>query len=304
MVEQLVVDNRVFLLGLDGLYRLAIKRHERTELLDCARRVAAELQVCPANLPVEGYYSEAPELNEYFRIMRALQEIEGSRISEVAHMKEFKRLRDVTSASLYGRPENNGRLLPAARSPLSHALLETFPEWTAARLTSVAYEIALKTDDISLVGLAARIRDPVVLGALGESVVLYMDCVFGIAQMPKYVWEVDNDLLELAGRFIDTFNTLFNEELPRPGPEQAPLYWGAYKHNGILGRCVRLGSDDRVSPARHYHWGICRNAAGEFAVQEFWHSKVWPTWAYRRALGPDGHCPNFRDRSRPNDLFA
>src|SRR5436190_8511608 len=209
MVERRVVDNRVFLLGLDGLYRPAMKRHERTELLICARQVAAALQVSPANVPVEGYYSEEPELSEYFRIMRALQEVEGRRIPEVARMKEFKRLQDVTSAPLYGRPVDSGKLLPAGRSALSQALLETFPEWTVARLIGAAYEIALKTDDISLVGLAARIRDPVVLAALGESAVLYMDYVFGIAQTPEYVWEVDSDLLELANRFIDAFNTLF-----------------------------------------------------------------------------------------------
>lgn len=75
-----------------------------------------------------------------------------------------------------------------------------------------------------------------------------MDHVFGIAQTPKYAWEVDNVLLELASQFIDTFNALFDEELARPEPEEAPLYWEAYKHNEILGRCVRLGFDDRVSP--------------------------------------------------------
>ena len=177
MVEQCVVDNRVFLLGLDGLYRHAMKRHERTELLICARRVAATLRVTLANVPVEGYYSEEEELTEYFCIMRALQQVEGSRASEVARMKEFERLRNVTSAPLYGRPVDEGKLLPVGRDALSQALLETFPEWTVARLTVAAYEIAQKTDDISLVGLAARIRDPVVLAAVRESVVLYAEAM-------------------------------------------------------------------------------------------------------------------------------
>ena len=42
-----VVDNRVFVLGLDKLYRDAMKQHEREELLLCARRVAEVLQVVP-----------------------------------------------------------------------------------------------------------------------------------------------------------------------------------------------------------------------------------------------------------------
>lgn len=304
MVEQCVVDNRVFLLGLDGLYRHAMKRHERTELLICARRVAATLQVTPANVPVEGYYSEGEKLTEYFRIMRALQHVEGSRLCEVARMKEFERLRNVTSAPLYGHPVEEGKLLPVGRDALSQALLETFPEWTVARLTVAAHEIAQKTDDISLVGLAARIRDPVVLAAVRESVVLNAEPVVGgIPAPPEYVWAVENDLVELAIRFIDAFNTLLGEELPRAEPALAQRYWEAYNDNEILGRCVRIGCDDRVSPIRHYHWGICRSAAGEFAVQEFWNPKVWPTWAYRRVLGPGGRCPHFSKESRANEFI-
>jgi len=297
------VDNRVFLLGLDGLYRHAMKRHEGTELLVCARRVAAALQVAPANVPVEGYYSEAEELSDYFRIMRALQQVEGSRVSEVARMNEFQRLREVTSASLHGCPVDEGKLLSVGRDALSQALLENFPDWTVARLMVAAYEIAQKTDDISLVGLAARIRDPVVLAAARESAVLYAEAVAGgIPAPPEYVWAVEDDLVELASRFIDAFNTLFGEELPRPEPALSGRYWEAYKENEILGRCVRIGYDDR-GPMRHYHWGICRDATGKFTVQEFWNSNVWPTSAYRRALGPGGRCPKFSKEGRMNGFI-
>lgn len=57
-VDEHVVDNRVFLLGLDQLYRERVKRHESTELLTCARAVAARLNVAPAAVPIEGYYTE------------------------------------------------------------------------------------------------------------------------------------------------------------------------------------------------------------------------------------------------------
>lgn len=53
--EHRIVDNRTFLLGLDYLYRNAMKRHECGELLRCARHVAAALRVAPAAVPVEGY---------------------------------------------------------------------------------------------------------------------------------------------------------------------------------------------------------------------------------------------------------
>jgi hypothetical protein len=256
-------------------------------------------------VPVEGYYSEEAELTEYFRVMRALQQVEGSRAIEVARMKEFKRLREVTAAPLYGRPVDKDQLLPVGRDALSQALVETVPsKWTVARLTGAAFEIARKTDDISLVGLAARIRDPVVLAALRESVVLYAEPrAGGIPAPPEYVWAVENDLVDLANRFIDTFNALFGDELPCAEPAHAERYWKAYQDNEIQGRCVRIGYDDSTSPILHYHWGICRSSAGEFAVQEFWNPKVWPTWAYRQALGPGGRCPNFSKESRANEFI-
>jgi hypothetical protein len=293
-VHSCVVNNRVFLLGLDMLYRDAMKRHERAELLVAAGRVAAALHVAPANVPVEGYYSEDQALTEYFRLIRALQEVDERRTDEVVTLPEFQRLRDVTSAPLFGRPQRDAKLLPVGRDVLSQALLDTRPEWTVARLTAAAYALAQDIDDISLVGLAARARDAVVLAAVRESVVLYAEdevlCV--VAERPQYVWQVDADLAERARRFISVFNALFNEELPPPDPSQAERYWHAFNDNEIIGRCVRLGSDDPVSPTCHYHWGICRRAAGEPTIQEFWHSEVWTTTRYRSALR-DGGCPDF-----------
>jgi hypothetical protein len=285
--ERRVVDNRVFLLGLDKLYRDAMKRHEGGELLMCARRVAEALRVAPADVPIEGYYAEDERLTEYFRLVRALQEVlEGER-SSVDSLSEFQRLLDVTSAPLYGRPQYKGKLLPTGRDALSQALYDTFPNWTVASLTAAAYNRALEFDEISLVGLAARIKDAVVLTAVRESVVLYAEVVAGAAfnsPRPKYVWEVDKDLARQARRFIDTFNTLFGERLPPPDPSQAELYWHAYDDNKILGRCVRIGYDDSILPIRHYHWAIYRAADGGFAVHEFWNHELWTTTRYRSAL--------------------
>jgi hypothetical protein len=89
-------------------------------------------------------------------------------------------------------------------------LLDTLPEWNVQRLTAAAYAVARETDDISLVGLAARAQDAVVLTATRESVVLYAEVVFlGIGPSParpRYIWKVEKDLAGQAGRFIDTFN--------------------------------------------------------------------------------------------------
>jgi hypothetical protein len=284
---QRVVDNRVFLLGLDKLYRDAMRQHERGELLTCARRVAEALRATPADVPIEGYYAEDEQLTEYFRLVRALQNVGEEATSLVGSLSEFRRLRDVTSAPLYGRPQYADKLLPTGRDALSQALYDTFPNWTAASLTEAAHNQALAFDEISLVGLAARINDTVVLTALRESVVLYAEVALGAAlhpPRPQYIWMVDKDLAQHARRFIDMFNTLFGEKLPPPDPSQAECYWRAYDDNEIVGRCVRLGYDDAALPIRYYHWAIRRGANGEFVVHEFWSSEVWTTTRYRSAL--------------------
>jgi hypothetical protein len=287
-----VVDNRVVLLGLDKLYRDAMKRHERGELLICARAVAAALRIPAKNVVVEGYYGEDPDLTEYFRLQRGLQDVESSRTPEVSGLPEYRRLLEVASAPIYGRPRKSNKLLPVGRDSLSQALLDTRPSWTVDSLTALAAALAVDTDDISLVGLAARIEEPVVLAALRESVVLYAELIaLGIPPTREYAWEVDQDLAKQATRFVDVFNALFDEALPQPSPPNADSYWHAHKDNQVLGRCVRLGYDDTQQPIRHYHWGICLLLPEGLAVQEFWHPDVWTTERYRAALGEHASPP-------------
>ncbi|MHC4816849.1 MAG: hypothetical protein ACYTF8_02140 [Planctomycetota bacterium] len=292
-VERCVVDNRVFLLGLDELYRQAIKWHERQELFTCAQRVVDALGITAADVPIEGDYADDPQLTEYFRMMRALQDVDERRTSDVKSLPEFRRLLDVASAPLYGHPRQRGKLLPVGRDALSQALIDTQPEWSLERLTEAARTVARETDDISLVGLAARIRDPVVLAALRESVVLYAEDVVGCAPLvdqPRYIWKVEDDLAEQAKRFIPAFHELFGDELPPPEPAQAERYWNAYESEEVYGRCVRIGSNDSTSPVRHPHWAIY--GPEELAVQEFWHEEVWTTDRCRNALHHHGLPPD------------
>ncbi len=291
--ELRIVDNRVFLLGLDKLYRDAMKQHERGELLNCARLLTQLLHAPLADAPVDGYYAEDEQLTEYFRLLRALQEVDAGAASSVNSLPEFRRLLDVTCSPLFGRPQHSGKLLPAGRDALSQALFDTFPDWTVAGLVGVAGRQARESGEISLVALAARVQDPVVMAATRESVVLYAEPVPGAAlsaPSPTYDWEVDEDLAQNARRFIDTFNTLFYEKLPPPEPAQAERYWLAYDENEIFGRCVRLGYDDSCSPTRHYHWAIYCAADGALAVQDFWKTEVWTTSRYRMALCGRGPC--------------
>ena len=294
-MARLVVDDRVFLLGLDELYRRAMKRHERDELLKCARGLASALGVEKGSYPVEGYYPEDEKLMEYFLLMRTLQDIDVSRRASVQTLPEFRRLLSVTSSPIYGVAVEGDGLFPRGRDPLSKALHDTAPGWNVKRLTEAAEAVARETDDISLVGLAARIRDAVVLTALRESVVLYAEAVVSAALEPpkiEYVWKVDRDLASQAGKFVETFNALFAEALPAPESRNAEAYWNSSEDNLIFGRCVKLGYDDAVSPRRYYHWAIYRRDDRRLMVQEFWHPEVWTTARYYSAVPYSGPCPD------------
>jgi hypothetical protein len=285
MSERLVVDNRVFLLGLDDLYRTAMKRNEGLELLRCAREVALTLHVEPADVPVEGYYTEDKQLTEYFRLLRALQEEPNSRVAKVERLPAYQRLYEVTSSPLFGRPRNEDKLLPVGHDAFSEALEKLAPQWTIPTLTAAAEQAARAMDDRSLVGLAARAQDPVVLAALRESVVLYAQVmVLGAIELPPVgEWRVDDELAHQANRFIRAFHTLFpqGERLPAAAAENAEVYLGACDEKAIVGRCVRVGYDDIPRPVMHYHWAINRSQ-DRLAVEDFWAPQIWTTERYRR----------------------
>ncbi|MCA9753220.1 MAG: hypothetical protein KC591_13595, partial [Gemmatimonadetes bacterium] len=290
MIER-VVDNRVFLLTLDELYRDAMKRHERTELLACARRVTEALDVSPVRVPIEGYYAEDAALTEYFLRVRALQKVDERVRPKVESLPEFQRLLKVTSSPLYGRVQFQGYLLPVGCDPLTQATTDTRP-WRVETLTAAACEAARKYDDYSLVGLAALSKDPVLIAATRESVVLYAEALCTAPQgtgPPRYVWRVDEALASQARRFVETFNRLFREKLPRPDAAHAADYWSERDDDRILGRCVRIAMNDS-RPDSHYHWGICRCAPHGLIVHDFWDSEVWTTDRYRGTLKGGRWC--------------
>lgn len=287
-MERCILDNRSFLLGLDELYRYAMATHESKELLPCARRVAEALGVAPSSTPIEGYYTDDVLLAEYFRLMRALQEVPKHRRPEVSALPEFERLYEVLSAPLFGVPQSDKTLLPTGRDPLSAAMLKTVPHWTVPTLLDETFAVTQATDDCSLVGLAGLARDPVVLTALRESVVLYAELMAtGLPPSREVVWQVDPALAARANRFIAAFNTLFDEDLPQAHPAKALIYWYAFEGASILGRCVRLGQDES-NPPQFYHWAIYRGPEAQLAVHEFWSPEIWTTDRYRASLAEDG----------------
>ncbi len=291
-----IVDNRVFLLGLDELYRTAIKPHERGELLECARAVARTLNVAPANVPIEGYYTENAELTEYFKLVRALQAEGKSSIGRVERMREFRRLLEVLSSPIYGRAMDVGLLLPIGHDPLRQALADEWPRWSLNGLIDRAYQVSVETGDYSLVGLAVLSRDPVVVAGLRESVVLYSGRSRGADMrppIPRFIWQVDDVLAQRAARFVAAFNTLFDADLPTPIPDNAEEFFSAAKPAAIIGRCVCIGTTD--PPAiQYYHWAIF-SRDGELSVEDFWHDQLWTTEHYRIESARRDLPPRLRD---------
>jgi hypothetical protein len=254
----IILDDRALLFALDRLYREAIQTFERATLLPAARTVSAALAIDPLDVPPEGYYSIDGRLTEYFRLMRALQAAPESQEPVVASLPEFKKLRDVCTSPIYGRPDRTRTLLPTARDALGQALDEVAPDWTMARLLPAARSAALKADDYSLVWLAAQIEDPVVLTAVRESVVLYVS--LKLSGLLKLIvdWKVTTELAAQANRFVEAFNALVPTQLPAVVPENGELFFDPGRPSpDVAGRCVRIGVDPLSRPMRHYHWAIC-----------------------------------------------
>lgn len=290
MPEQRIVTNRVFLLGLDELYRQAMKRHESAELLQCAEEVASVLSIVPGNGPVEGYYSESPELTRYFQLVRTLQNVPREREAEVSDVKSFQRLKQVTGSLIFGTPVDQRYLLPTGKDALFIAMKQTFPAWTIANLTAETFHVAIDSDDYSLVAIAALSKDPVVLAACRESVVLYAAPAAGSAynsEEPEYIWQVDSVIEQRAQKFVRTFNQLFHESLSEPTSEHVKEYFAAYREWELVGRCVRIGFDDSSKPIRHYHWAIKRGMDYQLMVEEFWDNELWTTQRYSKSLRVD-----------------
>jgi len=285
--REVIVDDRVFVLGLDYLYREAMKTFEAERLLPCIEQLAQALSVIPEEIPIEGYYTESRALGQYFKTMRALQEVPRAREPQVKGLEAFETLLKILTSGLFGQPVYQGKLLPVGRDPLSKALWKHAGQnWSIPILLESAYQFADGIDDFSLVSLAARTRDPVILTALRESVVLYAEIVsFGIVEEPdhRYSWRVSPEIAERGNQFIRTFNELTESQLPVALAKNAETFALAFSKNEIIGRCVRIGDAGAGQPP-YYHWAIYTTnwrAPCSLQVEDFWNSEIITTERYR-----------------------
>lgn len=278
-----VVTNRVLLLALDWLSREETKLHEAGELLECARHVAAELGVGAGPGPVQGYYDDSPRLAEYFQLMRALQDQPKRARRTVEALPEFRRLVDVSSAPIYGFARANTRKLLPRRMDALTAALTGAHNWQVDPIMRAAFREAETNGDISLVGLAALANDAVALTAVRESALLYAE--LGVLSRsvapPGYSWHVSPEIEHRAVAFVQSFNALYDADLPLPAPGAAERLYGAAEQNHVIGRCVMIGTKP-WGWRRHYHWAIQATPTGTLGVHDFWDHDLWTTERYRQ----------------------
>lgn len=279
------VGNRELILGIDELYRDAMKPFEARELLPAAQKIANGLKQIVGDGPAEGYYGESAELTTYFQTMRALQQVGASELPRVAHLPEYDLLLKVTQSPIFGVIEDTSKIFPGSRDALYFALAGMpLEKWSVDALSTAAHDEAEARDDCSLVGLACLARDLVCITALRESAVLYAEVLFGAAQeqpIQAYEWAVEPLVEKAANAFIHGFNALVPGSILSACAENAGYFFRAYDSIYIAGRCVRIGSDDSTMPNRHYHWAV-HEKSGEYAVESFWSDELWTTDRYRR----------------------
>ena len=280
------VDNRRLLLAVDYLYREHMKVFETQHLLPASKVLMDQLAMSVKQVPVEGYYTESEELQAYFLNIRTLQQLSHADTQPIAHLDAYQQLTQIMSSEIYGaKPGSENGFFPQRLDALYFALDTTAPgEWQVETLTNKAHEFAVAHNDISLVGLAALIKDVVVLAALRESVVLYTAVAAGAAMEPptyEYVWSVTEELEGKVNQFIDLFNTRTSSNIRNASAEHTAYFYDAYQDNSIWGRCVYIGFDDSKEPMEYYHWAINYPAqGGDLTVDAFWDTEIWTTEQY------------------------
>ena len=280
------VDNRALVLAVDYLYREKMMVYEVNHLLPAATTLIEHLGLPLLNVPVEGYYHQTEALTEYFTKMRTLQKCEFSKRLNVENMAAYQRLAEVMASPIYGQGQKE-EFFTQRLDPLFYALDNTaVSHWSIKNLITKAYDIAEELDDFSLVGIAAYLKDPVVLTALRESVALYGAVALSAAMAPPkiiYKWNVDKALADKVNRFIETFNQLTANDLLKAKSDNVKYFYSAFSKNHIIGRCILIGINNNVAPPQYYHWAI-KSESGTAVAEEFWKEEIWTTERYQRKI--------------------
>lgn len=278
------INNRNLVLAIDYLYREDMKRFEVGALLPAASKLVELLSLSLVDVPVEGYYTENEDLTKYFLKIKTLQNCTNEDQSRVVNEDSYKKLSKTMSSEIFGYGKKSG-FFPQRLDSLYYALMDVpVNDWKVSTITEVAYELSEKNNDISLTGIAASLKDSVVLTALRESIALYGAVAAGCAMEPpeiRYEWNVDSKLEDSINQFIDRFNILTESSVKNANAQNVEYFYDAFEENKIAGRCIFIGLDDRKDPIENYHWAI-KYSQGDFIVDDFWSTDIWTTERYEK----------------------
>lgn len=274
----IIVGDRLFVVGLCELFRQEMKVYEATTLLPLAETACRAFGLSPAPVPVEGYYSESQELSRFFRLVRALQVTELRSASPGSAHESVRRLRGVFYSPAMGRAEENGRVLPRNSSPFGEAL-RTTADWSVEGL-SLRSQRLVRDDDAGLVAVASATGDAVAICVARESVALTAEVELAEVETPRFTWAVSPRVAEIAGRFVSALAEVTGLVLPAARPSSAGIYGQAARDADLINRCILVGERPDVAYPL-YHWYI-EASKGEPRVKDFWSTALWTTHSLRR----------------------
>ncbi|MFT7537670.1 MAG: ferredoxin [Hyphomicrobiaceae bacterium] len=287
------VHNRVLLQGLTVMFQRALALSIKNELHGCARRVAHVLDLKLTNCRVPDFCTGDEALTEYHQIVHALQQLPATEKARVETLPEFARLAAVTTSPLFGLPAESDRLLPTREDAIVRALT-TVATWSIEAVTTAAQSIAVKANDISLVGLAAQAGDPMLmiltrsLPAARPSSTVVADEQDASDLGGEFDWQVDRRFAASVGVFVDTANELLGADLPAATADNVSAYFWEHGRMAIGGQCVTLGKQgDSLC-----HWAIrgphpASRTPGPDAEQ-FLANELWDSERYTREVHPRG----------------
>ncbi|HUT29098.1 MAG TPA: hypothetical protein VMX13_04830 [Sedimentisphaerales bacterium] len=269
----IVVDDRAFVVGLSELFRREMKTYEVATLLPLAETVCGALDLSPAMVPVEGYYSESDALERFFRLIRALQRAELRPVSPGPAKQGIQRLREVFTSPAMGRAEDSDRVLPRTSSPFGQAL-RMMADWSIDSISRQAQRL-VRDDDAGLVAVASASGDPIAICVARESMALLAEVELAELETPRFSWAVSEHVAEIAGRFVSSLADTTGIILPSAQRAFSQVYGQAAMDADLVGRCILVG-ERSGTPHPFYHWYI-DSSVEKPVVRDFWSTGIWTT---------------------------
>lgn len=298
-----ILTNTDFYRRFEASVRENMKKAE-TEVLPTAKQAIKDARIKPADCPIEGYYYETPELTEYFKIIRALQNSDNynSTITE-----SIRKLHDFYSSDALGFEQ----AYPTAINPKARYTDEK-PVIISGRIEQITIAVEKLTNKLPLeiikkilnkknvcdnlfemplhknLGGLALLIDKIehekqkdtyepfcaTLSAETTSLSRALAPAAGCAPPERGDFQVSPEVVRQAKIVGYAYNKLFkNSGIKTEIAWEYSNFWDAELpvYNDFLPptiRCARLFSWDKQEPHEHYHW-----------ITQEYNTKVEEKWA-------------------------